>query len=621
MLNEPTSSTLASLYSTCILVFTLLSVVVFVVSTDRSYLAAPSTCDTPVCANDPNICPNTIICEPLPINSLRDIEYACLLAFVIDYFMRLAFVPIIHPRLCGVIEDNTDIIDDLEEDQIHREQYVMLETGTHIDMEYKNVNWLKKFVIFIIKPMNLIDFVAIIPWFLSFTAIDSTSVTIVRVLRLGRILRILRVGKDSEWLIIMVLSVYRSLPALGSLLFFSAFSNVIFGCIIFFFEQGTFQVDGTHYPDGWYMRVDLLGNLERSPFESIPLSIYYSVVSSTTVGYGDMTTTSEGGRFFSICCMYCGVMTLALPIAVIGNNFASLYDFFRGKVGIKLSKLFLINWIHSPHDTRKLIKQKVQDKFHHKGHDKFNPTTDDAILADPRIEDLILVHELVSKLSSLYVIGLSCTGPYFELLEDSLMYMNLLEGTIISLKISLKLLLISLLGLELLTTNFSGCDPEEVFQAFSDYLDKLVGCNKFARSHMGSFATFGSVDDYEKNNSNNKLDKKRVLDELISAKDTKFSRDADTLNTGRAKNSIHRSIAKIFIDALEREVSDTVAKVEDLSASIIRDNDELIVDVYKYPFIENKRSVHHKTNNWNEYWHSCISEMFFFCKGKRNLIF
>lgn len=137
---------------------------------------------------------------------------------------------------------------------------------------------------------------------------------------------------------------------------------------------------------------------------------------------------------------------------------------------------------------------------------------------------------------------------------------------------------------------------------------------------MGSFATFGSVDDYEKNNRT-KQDKKRVLDELISAKDTKFLRDADTLNTGRAKNSIHRSIAKIFIDALEREVSDTVAKVEDLSASIIRDNDELIVDVYKYPFIENERSVHHKASNWNEYWHSCVSEMFFFCKGKRNLIF
>jgi hypothetical protein len=77
----------------------------------------------------------------------------------------------------------------------------------------------------------------------------------------------------------MALSIYRSLPALGSLLFFSAFSNVIFGCIIFFFEAGTFTVDASEYPDGWYMRVDLVGDQERSPFESIPLAIYYSIVS------------------------------------------------------------------------------------------------------------------------------------------------------------------------------------------------------------------------------------------------------------------------------------------------------------------------------------------------------
>jgi len=284
VLNEPQSSLISSLYSAVILIFTILSVVIFIITTDRIYKVAPSTCDLPACSNDPDLCPNTVICEPEEISSLAAVEYACLIAFLIDYFGRIFLLPFIHPRLCGVIEDNLDLIDNLEEDQIFREQYTMLETGTVIDMQYKNINWMKKCVYYILKPMNLIDFIAILPWFLSFASISPGSVTIVRVLRLGRILRILRIGKDSEWLIIMALSIYRSLPALGSLLFFSAFSNVIFGCIIFFFEAGTFKVDATDYPDGYYMRVDLLGDLERSPFESIPLAIYYSIVSSTTVG-------------------------------------------------------------------------------------------------------------------------------------------------------------------------------------------------------------------------------------------------------------------------------------------------------------------------------------------------
>ena len=411
---------ISSFYSSCIIVFTLLSVVIFVVSTDISYMTSPTTCDSPVCSYDNELCPNTVICEPVPVESLDQIEYACLIAFLFDYFGRIILLPLIHPRLCGVIEDNLDLVDNLEEDQVFREQHQMLETGSVIDMGYENVNWIKKCLYYIFRPMNLIDFIAILPWFLSFAQISPGSVTIVRVLRLGRILRILRIGKDSEWLIIMALSIYRSLPALGSLLFFSAFSNVIFGCIIFFFEAGTFTVDASEYPDGWYMRVDLVGDQERSPFESIPLAIYYSIVSSTTVGYGDMYATTEGGRFFSICCMYCGVMTLALPIAVIGNNFSSLYDFFRGKVGIKLAKIFLINWINSPHDTRKLMKQKV--------HDKFNKHKSDEFLKEPRVEDMILVHELVSKLCSIYVIGLSCIGPYFEKLEDELLIMSLLEG-------------------------------------------------------------------------------------------------------------------------------------------------------------------------------------------------
>ena len=177
------------------------------------------------------------------------------------------------------------------------------------------------------------------------------------------------------------------------------------------------------------------------------------------------------------------------------------------------------------------------------------------------------------------------------------------------------------LGLELVTSNFSGCTQEEVFKAFGDYLVKLVGYSKFAKSQVSSFANFGSSDDYEQIEKNTKKDKKRLFEELATTNSNTFTRNEDALDTGRAKNAIHRTIAKLFLDALEREVSDTVSKVDKLSANINEDNDKLIIDVYKYPFIDKERSIHQKEFNWNEYWNSCFSEIFYFCKGKRNLIF
>jgi len=113
---------------------------------------------------------------------------------------------------------------------------------------------------------------------------------------------------------------------------------------------------------------------------------------------------------------------------------------------------------------------------------------------------------------------------------------------------------------------------------------------------------------------------KRVYEE-INDNEKKYTRNNEQVQVGRAKNAIHRTIAKLFLDALEREVSDTLSKVEDLCASVAQDNEKIVLDVYDYPLIDKEKSIHHKSQTFNEYWHKCFSEIFYFCKGKRNLIF
>ena len=70
------------------------------------------------------------------------------------------------------------------------------------------------------------------------------------------------------------------------------------------------------------MRSDLTKRfLEPSPFESIFDACWCVVTTMTTTGYGDLYPTSPTGRMVSTACMVIGVLAIAMPINVLGQNF------------------------------------------------------------------------------------------------------------------------------------------------------------------------------------------------------------------------------------------------------------------------------------------------------------
>ena len=164
--------------------------------------------------------------------------------------------------------------------------------------------------------MNVIDFLAITPYFISLVThvvgdawengSQPSSLAILRVIRLVRVFRIFKLSRYSKGLQILGLTIRASLRELGLLIFFLIICVVLFSSAVFFAEVDL-QADGL------------------SHFNSIPDAFWWAVVTMTTVGYGDMRPVGPWGKLVGSLCAIAGVLTIALPVPVIVSNFNFFY--------------------------------------------------------------------------------------------------------------------------------------------------------------------------------------------------------------------------------------------------------------------------------------------------------
>ncbi|KAF7707585.1 hypothetical protein HF521_018803 [Silurus meridionalis] len=160
--------------------------------------------------------------------------------------------------------------------------------------------------------MNTIDIVAIVPYFITLglelaenraNAQQAASLTVLRVVRLVRVFRIFKLSRHSKGLQILGRTLHASMREMALLIFFLIIGIILFSSAVFFAE-----VDD---PD--------------SSFTSIPESFWWAVVTMTTVGYGDMSPVTLGGKIVGSMCAVAGVLTIALPVPVIVSNFSYFY--------------------------------------------------------------------------------------------------------------------------------------------------------------------------------------------------------------------------------------------------------------------------------------------------------
>ena len=165
---------------------------------------------------------------------------------------------------------------------------------------------------FVFSPMNLVDIAAIAPWYLELLQLASPQSAILRVFRLARVVRIFKLGKYALGLQLFARTFAASLDVILLLLFFMAMVTVLCSSLIFFCERGEWSE-----AEGKWINADG----EESAFTSIMTSLWWCVVTLTTVGYGDMVPASVAGRCVAMVTMLAGILTLSLPISILGSNF------------------------------------------------------------------------------------------------------------------------------------------------------------------------------------------------------------------------------------------------------------------------------------------------------------
>ena len=146
---------------------------------------------------------------------------------------------------------------------------------------------------FIFSFFGIIDLLAILPFYLSF-GFDLRSVRILRFLRLFRLLKLVRYNSAIKRFTIAFKMIKEGL------IMFSVVALILF----YLSAVGIYYFENSVQPES---------------FSSIFSSLWWSVVTLTTVGYGDVVPITIGGRIFTFIILMIGLGIIAIPSGMISS--------------------------------------------------------------------------------------------------------------------------------------------------------------------------------------------------------------------------------------------------------------------------------------------------------------
>jgi voltage-gated potassium channel len=147
---------------------------------------------------------------------------------------------------------------------------------------------------YIFSFYGLIDLLSILPTYIAFLFPQSVYLTVVRILRVLRIFRILKLFRYIGEANVLFRALMQARRKIFVFLFSVLTLIVIFGTLMFIIEG------------------------PQNGFTSIPRSMYWAIVTVTTVGYGDISPQTGLGQLVAAMTMICGYAIIAVPTGIVG---------------------------------------------------------------------------------------------------------------------------------------------------------------------------------------------------------------------------------------------------------------------------------------------------------------
>ena len=153
---------------------------------------------------------------------------------------------------------------------------------------------------FIFSFFGIIDFLAILPFYLSF-GIDLRSLRLLRMFRLFRLFKLVRYNKAMKHF------AQAMLVAKEQIILFM----IVTLMLIYFSAVGIYYFENQAQPEH---------------FSSIFDSLWWSIVTLTTVGYGDVYPITVGGRVFTFFILLIGLGIVAIPTGIISSSLTNAIE-------------------------------------------------------------------------------------------------------------------------------------------------------------------------------------------------------------------------------------------------------------------------------------------------------